>query len=289
MKRIMMIGLGIIWPFLAFAHETGEDHHDPAWIGRQAAFQAAQISMRVEGDRRYITANGLPDHQTGSFPNAGNPHRIEAQNYRFVMDVTPQLQNTPQDMRGYLFGVALNGVPFDPGTAEYWRNDRSSGWRYEALGGGRNLGLDGNNAHVQPSGAYHYHGIPYGLVDDRASRQLVGYAADGFPVIFYAGGQYKPSYRLKTGQRDGGPGGRHDGVYVQDYMFDAAIGDLDACNGRRGSHGYEYVLTDQYPFIPRCFSGLPDASFRKAETGRGARGRRGDGERDRFRRPPPRF
>ena len=51
------------------------------------------------------------------------------------------------------FGVALNGVPFDPGTAEYWENDRSSDWRYDALSGKINLGLDQNNAHVQPNGA----------------------------------------------------------------------------------------------------------------------------------------
>jgi hypothetical protein len=28
------------------------------------------------------------------------------------------------------FGVALNGVPFDPLTAEYWRRDRRSGWTW---------------------------------------------------------------------------------------------------------------------------------------------------------------
>jgi hypothetical protein len=28
-----------------------------------------------------------------------------------------------------LFGMALNGVPFDPGTAEFWNRDPSSGWR----------------------------------------------------------------------------------------------------------------------------------------------------------------
>jgi hypothetical protein len=36
-------------------------------------------------------------------------------------------------MRGMLFGVALNGVGFDPGTAEFWNNDRRGGWNHAAL------------------------------------------------------------------------------------------------------------------------------------------------------------
>ena len=83
------------------------------------------------------------------------------------------------------FGVALNGVPFDPLTAEYWNHDRPAGWNIEALSGQVNLGLDQNNAHVQPDGTYHYHGIPFGLLDRFPYRDkpiLLGYAADGFPL-----------------------------------------------------------------------------------------------------------
>ncbi len=59
---------------------------------------------------------------------------------------------------GASFGVALNGLPLDPGTAEFWHNDPN--WNYEAMSGKMDLGLDENNAHVQPNGAYHYHGLP---------------------------------------------------------------------------------------------------------------------------------
>ena len=48
------------------------------------------------------------------------------------------------------FGIALNGVLFDPGTAEFFQRDRSSKWNYEALSGAVRLGLDQNHAHVQP-------------------------------------------------------------------------------------------------------------------------------------------
>ncbi|MEK9722795.1 MAG: YHYH protein, partial [Rhodospirillaceae bacterium] len=80
------------------------------------------------------------------------------------------------------FGIALNGVPFDVLTAEYWNRDRSSGWNVEALSGAMNLGLDRNNAHVQPNGAYHYHGIPTGLLEQFPFKDKpapLGYAADG--------------------------------------------------------------------------------------------------------------
>ena len=42
-----------------------------------------------------------------------------------------------------------------------------------------------NHAHVQPSGEYHYHGMPELLIDflgDNQGMTLVGWASDGFPV-----------------------------------------------------------------------------------------------------------
>jgi hypothetical protein len=169
-----------------------------------------------------------------------------------------------------LFGVALDGVPFDPGTAEFWRNDRASGWNYDALSGAMDLGMDVHHAHVQPNGAYHYHGIPTGLVGQLhggSGLVQVGYAADGFPIYVSPG--LKPGYRLKSGTRQGGPGGAHDGRFVQDWEYIEATGDLDECNGRIGitpehpDGTYYYVLTESFPFVPRCFKGGPDPSFRK--------------------------
>ena len=48
------------------------------------------------------------------------------------------------------------------------------------------LGADSSHGHVQPNGAYHYHGIPTGLVaaltDGKQKMVIVGWAADGFPI-----------------------------------------------------------------------------------------------------------
>jgi len=236
-------------------------------------------TVTVEGKVRRIAGNGMPGHDIGAFPNPGNPHTIAAQSHAFTVPTVPSGAGGPVRPR---FGVAVNGIPFDAGTAEFWQNDRSSGWQYEALSGAINLGVDCNRAHVQPGGVYHYHGIPEGLVDPAAAQmQLVGYGADGYPVYSRAAHAVADdpssplipmasSYRLKEGKRpDGrrGPGGTHDGTFVQDYAYTPGAGDLDACNGRVGhtpDHGetYYYVLTDTFPFVPRCTHAAADASFR---------------------------
>ena len=286
-----------------------------------AADDAPLVKIEVRDGFRHITSNGIPDHPPGAFPNRNNPNSISPQRYDFRVPADPKPLETPVEARGALFGVALNGVVFDPGTAEFWRNDRSLGWRMEAIGGPRNLGLDRHNAHVQPQGAYHYHAIPVGLLEklgglDAKKPVLLGWAADGFPI--YSPLSYsiaddpksktkvlKSSYRLKSGTRPSppdGPGGAHDGAYTRDWEYVAGSGDLDECNGRFGvtpecpSGTYYYVLTEQFPFVPRLFRGEVDPSFmqRRAPVGGradggagGPGGLPGGGRPDRPPRPPP--
>src|SRR5262249_46592234 len=155
----------------------------------------------------------------------------------------PQLAARPRDGRGAWFGVALNGIPFEPGTGEFWNGQPQ--YNYEARSGFINLGLDDNNAHVQPTGAYHYHGLPTGLMErlggDQNKMLLVGYAADGFPIYTSRGyiiandqrsglKQMHSSYQLKKGERSGGPGGKYDGRFTSDYEYVKGSGDLDECN-----------------------------------------------------------
>ncbi len=248
---------------------------------------ASQVSITIEGDQRIITANGLPDHKTGRFPNRDNPNSVSAQRYRFTVPLHPHANPQATPLTRQPFGIAVNGVLFDPGTAEYWHDDDTTGWHYDALGGAFSLGLDTNNAHVQPNGAYHYHGIPTALLarlsGGKPQMTLLGWAADGFPIY----GQWahaeakdsasavvvmRSSYKLKTGQRPtkhGQPGGTYDGVFVEDFDFVVGSGDLDECSGRFGvtpefpEGTYYYVLTEDFPFVPRAFRGTPDSSFRR--------------------------
>jgi hypothetical protein len=267
---------------------------------------ASVVSFTIADGKRVVVANGLPDHKTGRFPNRDNPNAITAQNYRYSMSLNPKPAVKPTPLIRQPFGIALNGVLFDPGTAETWQNDRASGWHYEAKGGGFSLGLDANNAHVQPNGAYHYHGMPNALLQSLSGGKpkmvQVGWAADGFPIYAKWGYEQvkdtkspieviKSSYRLKAGSRpgtNGQPGGKSDGVFVEDYEYVAGSGDLDECGGRFGitpefpNGTYHYILTEDFPFIPRLFRGTPDASFKKRGQGPGAGPNSGPD-----RRPPP--
>jgi len=243
-----------------------------------------RVTISVRDGRRNIEANGIPDHAPGEFPRRGNPNSIAEQVYSFHVPVHPEVAAKPTPSGHNWFGVALNGVPFEPGTAEYWDNDRGSGWNFEAISSAINLGLDEHNAHVQPNGAYHYHALPKGLVGrlggDGSRMLLVGYAADGFPIYTAYGyndpnnaasalKKMKSSYQLKQGNRPGGPNGKYEGTYTEDYEYVKSSGDLDECNGRTGvtpeyPEGiYHYYITEQFPYISRMYRGIPDASFNK--------------------------
>ena len=83
---------------------------------------------------RRIRANGLPNHSTGQFPNSDNPNTISAQDYDYSFPTSPTKNgefvplSIPQP-----FGIAVNGVLFDPLAAEWYDDNPSSGWSENAL------------------------------------------------------------------------------------------------------------------------------------------------------------
>jgi hypothetical protein len=290
---VRLLGFFVLAASVVCAHPGHED--SPDWLLAQAGSPARtatssagenRVTIVTNGAYRVITANGLPDHVPGHFPNRGNPNSISAQSYNFRVTLNPQTNATPRPGQGAWFGVALNGVPFEPGTAEFWNGRRE--WNYEAQSGFIDLGLDTNNAHVQPNGAYHYHGLPTGLRarlgGDEKKMLLVGYAADGFPIYTSQAHRsatdaasplkrMRSSWQLKKGTRPGGPGGNSDGRFTTDYEYVAGSGDLDECNGRFGvtpeyPQGiYYYCLTEEFPQISRSWRGTPDPSFFKRGPG----------------------
>ncbi|MCA9883049.1 MAG: YHYH protein [Anaerolineae bacterium] len=267
------------------AHDV-EEYDDYTYINETTG---TMVHIYVEDGIRYFEANAIPDHETGNFPNAGNPNHISAQNLRLSAPAEPKIASTPTTVGLGKFGLAINGVPFERAAAEWYNDDPQSGWQYDAFGGGIQLGFDFNNAHVQPTGLYHYHGVPDVLLDGEslsAHPHLVGFAADGFPIYLRYSYEnpsdpasevveLQSSYQLKTGMRRGGPGGEYDGTFNEDWEYIAASGDLDQCNGRYGvtpeypDGTYYYVLTENFPRVPMCWSGTPGQGW----SGPGANGR----------------
>ncbi|MEM9260202.1 MAG: YHYH protein [Bacteroidota bacterium] len=225
----------------------------------------------IEGQHRVMETNALPNHNTGDFPNAGNPNRIRAQNRRYTIPLEPTYTGVAKWAREP--GVALNGVKFEPETAEVVECASGERYRVEAVQDLIDLGLDHHHAHVQPTGAYHYHGTPTGVVkafDQGEDLVHIGFAMDGFPIYYSKSGAYRPSYRKIDETREGTDctyenphvrvavdldGTHANGTYVSDWEYVPDLGDLDECNGITIDGEYRYLVTDDYPFVGRCLMG----------------------------------
>ena len=245
----------------------------------------SQYSESVTGTTRTITINNIANHDVGVFPNAGNPNTISVSSETYTVTTNPQVSTSITVGQGYTTAVLFSGVSVDPFTAEFFigSNGINMNWNITTLQSTTSLGLDCNNAHVQPTGRYHYHGTPSAFLDalgnvDGNQMVKVGYAADGFPIYYKYGfatdgatiETYQSGYQLKTVERGGdgnsAPEGCPDGYYFQDYEYIDGVSELDACNGKFGKtpesdNEYYYVITDNFPSVPICFTGTPDESF----------------------------
>lgn len=264
----------------------------------------SKYSWTSDGSNRILNGNGIPNHPVGTFPNPDNPNTISEQNVSAQFTLCPTIVSEIGVQAGGPAGAiayAINSVKFDPATAGRCNDSGSCSlargqgrWSIEALGHETfDFGDDMNHAHVQPTGEYHYHGMPELLLDflgQDTSMTLVGWASDGFPV--YARYAYsdlndakspmkviQPSWKLKSAPDDGrpthvtqltgGPGQGNSsqntpismGAFTQDYEYVEGSGDLDQCNGRVGVTPefpdgiYYYMVTDAFPYFSRCLKG----------------------------------
>lgn len=226
------------------------------------------VRTEVKGQLTCIYSNGVPNHDIGRFPNRANPNAFRLQTLTFCFPTSPNMADTvTRDLM--TVGVSVTGVPIRPYTAGYYDSkgrrgfsqDPSSGWRQQAMHEPRKLGMDDQNAHVDRTGLYHYHGVSGDLLASQGGK-LIGYAPDGFEI------QYSPStatssWQLKPGDRPSPPGKTYDGTFEQDFEFVAGSGTLDECNGMVVDGTYTYFATDTYPHFPRCFKGEVNPRFMK--------------------------
>ena len=256
------------------------------------------VCFEVASNVRNCYSNNMPDHTD----DYSSPFTILAGDYEYSMcaypvpnsTFTPLYEETLTSMGctdTYAFGVATNGVKLDPNSAETFEDTLTGAanidWHTEASYiFAMNMGSNGG--HLNPFGEYHYHDVPAAYydstlgIDGSGHSSIVGWAADGFPIYYkyvYTDALDSTSgiaglssgYSLKSGMRPGdgesAPDGSYTGLYVEDYEYSTT--DLDSCNGRFGitpdfpDGTYYYVLTDNFPYIPRCFKGtFVDHTFR---------------------------
>ncbi len=244
--------------------------------------------------------NNFPAHDYGPWPG---PNSLLAQDFEYSMCLYPELTNTITELKedpnsqacggGIIFGVSNQGINYSPFARLYWVNpntqEENLNWHVEA---DFTLGMDLNGGHVNSVSRYHYHNIPTDYftsdlkIDGSSHSPILGYAADGFPIYYkylYTDetglnkniSDFSSGYSLKSGMRPGdgitAPDDEYDGGYIEDYEYTGS--DLDECGGRYGvtpeypDGTYYYVLTDNWPYIPRCFKGkYVDNSFRIGQS-----------------------
>lgn len=272
-----------------------ECDYDDATFNSQPSLTYTSTSVWTCTDTtRELMANGIPDHEVGTFPNEGNPNTISEQSVSASYTLSPTETTSSTELGGPrgATGYVLNGVKIDAGTAGSCDDtgascsliDNSGGWSIEALGQTSfNFGADDNNAHVQPDGAYHYHGMPEGFVTKQGGNSstmtLIAWAADGFPVYARYGYSVADdassalktitgSYQLVGDVSDSRPSTDTYalGTFSQDWEYVEGSGDLDECNGRVGvtpefPNGiYHYYATDSYPYFQRCVKGAVEVA-----------------------------
>jgi hypothetical protein len=186
---------------------------------RAKLFQgSAKVSFR-EG-WMLVESNALPNHATGSFPNASNPNSIREQHIWFWIPLNPKKADKPTPTPFGPIGVAINGIPFYN--------------QYNAQGGDavRLETFDSCCGHPDPSGLYHYHQYPTCIKSpfkDPAGEHspLIGFMLDGYAICGPNGNGGKPP------------------------------ADLDDCNGHWDKErGYHYHVTKAYPYLIGAYRGM---------------------------------
>lgn len=258
--------------------------------------------FEVVNNVRYCFSNNYPDHSDNynqpQFTLSEDDEEYSMCAYPDMNSWFTPLYEATETTAGctdiYIFGVLINGVRLDPSSGDVFvraNGTNNQKWHVEATSTTNSIGANMgtlNGGHLNPFGDYHYHATPTDYfvndlnIDGTAHSPIVGYAADGFPIYYKYVYQdatdatsaittLSSGYSLKSGTRPGNgssaPDGAYDGEYYEDYEYTTTT--LDSCNGRFAvtpdyPYGtYYYVLTDNYPFIPRCFKGTElDPTYR---------------------------
>jgi len=229
-----------------------------------------EVEVTITDGIRYITSNAIANHETWDFPNSANPNTISEQERSWELTTTPKYVGWAEWAREN--GVAYNGVKFELETNERVICESGEVYRIEWFETFFNvMGIDENNAHVQPTWEYHYHWAPIWAIELLEWEDIVhvGFASDGFPIYYSKLWTYTPSFKLVSDTREWTActytartttdviieGTIPDGTYDRDWEYIDDLWDLDSCNGTYIDGEYVYFMTDDFPYGPRCMNG----------------------------------
>jgi hypothetical protein len=200
----------------------------------------------------YIKSTGLPQHTIKQNPT-GYPNNIpKAQNYVFKIPRQRSIINTIEKINALEFiGVARDGVPFkSSNSGKIAKLGQKFYTENRVIFPVQNYFEDGSGL-IDIDKKFYYHSDPVEIYTKTPGihSPILGYAFDGSPIY----GPYgysdptdknstvriiKSSYRLCDEQRDNGT--LPDGTYIEDFVYDSTVGDLDEYNGR-------FCITPEYP------------------------------------------
>ena len=188
----------------------------------------ATFFAKVKKGKLRLSGNGLPKHNTGTFPISAsddayqvdrNPNSIRAQTLAKVLSAEPKRNRKPTCTGGEV-GVMKSGAALFNAIDAQGKDAVA----HEVQ--------DTCSGHPQMSGVYHYHGLPacIGFGSTKKHSKLIGWALDGFPIY----GPY-------------GDGG--------DYLSNS---ELDVCHGTSDKkRGFHYVANYEFPYTVGCYRGTP--------------------------------
>jgi hypothetical protein len=233
-QHIVMILCGGI-TLASFGAAGPEEKGDPNKPGQEVRKHSFHDNVKVTFTDTHVVvdSDGIPNHETGKFPNADNPNRIRKQNYRFYIPLQPRIADKPTKTPFGPIGVAINGIPF----YNQYNAEGEDAVQVEKF--------DSCCGHPDPSGRYHYHKYPLCVKspfkdEEGKHSALIGYAFDGFAIYGPNGEDGKPPTNL------------------------------DECNGHSDiERGYHYHVTERFPYILGAYRGVVERRNFGRAAGRG--------------------
>lgn len=188
---------------------------------KAAAFfsQFKDVTVHCDSTTLYIESSGMPDHEMMVGITSTNQQVPLPQNYR-----GDNAWKIPLHPVVASSPTATTGGPIGIAINGVPIFDPSNqGSREDTKKEGE---LDRCNGHAGRADDYHYHAAPVCLMKQRTDPAgIIGFALDGYPI-----GGFVDSWGSKTG--------------------------LDRCNGKMEAGGYRYHVTNEYPYVIACFTGI---------------------------------